>query len=437
LLLTIAERTMFERLTQGDLPQAAWSFLWALLTVLVALAICTPLVRWLRERRYAIGETDGSDRLTSRATIAREFELPEADPDAATIGPLLDALHRPVNDLHKKANAYQRAYHNRAARCVICLAVALIMLGLSLTVYADSKAFKAYASAIDVFALLITFQQWLSALGANQRWVATRTKTELLRQWAFLTTLLNWNKPEDAIAMAPGMFERKERDIEDNVVQDRLRIWWRRLLGLFGKKRFPATKIEERMAAYWSSSRDEHARKLAGLKLPPGDLALYIYRRPIRQLAWFRLAQVRLHQQAKHRERWLATCYTVSVVLALIKLAMVYQQEIGARFPMIADLLGALSINAVSMALLAMTVLSTAATALYLSRNDRSLLHRYAAQERAVEGWLKEFCGAPKESAAGEVDRLEERLLDFEALMVDEMIDWLHISAHDTLELAV
>jgi hypothetical protein len=297
--------------------------------------------------------------------------------------------------------------------------------------------FKAYASAVDVFALLITFQQWLAALGANQRWVATRVKTELLRQWAFLTTLVNWSKPESAIASALEMFENKAGEIEDKVVQDRLSVWWRRLLSLFRKKRFPDTTIEERIAAYWRMSRDEYERRLEGLRLPAGDLAHYISRRPIRQLAWFRLAQVRLHQQAKHRERWLAICYTASVILALIKLAMVHQQDIGTEFPAAADFLGTLSMDTVSMALLGMTILSTAATALYLSRNDRSLLHRYAAQERAIEGWLKEFGGAAKVSAAGAAIRLEQRLLDFEALMIDEIIDWLHISAHDTLDLTV
>lgn len=256
---------MLEGLTDGSLLQAVWGLPAALLTVLIALGVFTPAVRWLREKRFAIPETEGSDPPTSRAAIARGLGLPDVASLTTTLGPLVDALYRPANNVHEKANHHQRSYHNRAARCVICLTVALITLGLSLTVYSDWKAFKVYASAIDVFALLITFQQWLAALGANHRWVATRTKAELLRQWTFMTALANWNKPENAMASAQALFAAKEQDIENNVVQDRQRVWWRRLLGFFLKKRFPSTTIEDRITTYWTKSWDEHVQTLAGL----------------------------------------------------------------------------------------------------------------------------------------------------------------------------
>jgi hypothetical protein len=89
------------------------------------------------------------------------------------------------------------------------------------------------------------------------------------------------------------------------------------------------------------------------------------------------------------------------------------------------------------MTLLAATTISAALTSIYLSRNDRSLRHRYAAQERRIEGWLRRVWQRPGAGAAqpptAEVFTAE--VLDFEELMLEELIDWIHISAHDALEL--
>src|SRR5262245_2089579 len=115
--------------------QAVWTFPLALMIVLVSLAIFTPIIRRARERRYAIREAQGSDR----ASIAKQFEIPEIQPETTSIATSLEELYRPVAQVHKTANRYQQTYHNRVARCVICLAIALIALGLSLTVFHDEQ----------------------------------------------------------------------------------------------------------------------------------------------------------------------------------------------------------------------------------------------------------------------------------------------------------
>jgi hypothetical protein len=120
-----------------------------------------------------------------------------------------------------------------------------------------------------------------------------------------------------------------------------------------------------------------------------------------------------------------------------VKAAMAHKQDlIPAVIPEI-HLLNALSMNVVAMVLLTMTILSTAATALYLSRNDRSLFHRYSTQERRIRGWLAEFvkCFQPGAMRPEEIVAVQRELLKFEDLMIDEMIDWVHISSHDTFEL--
>ena len=87
------------------------------------------------------------------------------------------------------------------------------------------------------------------------------------------------------------------------------------------------------------------------------------------------------------------------------------------------------------------TAVSAALSSRYLGRNDRSLLHRYAAQERKIEDWLESFL--PKVPGIGtltaapvSVLSVGKDLLVFEDLMVDELVDWIHVTQHDTIELA-
>jgi hypothetical protein len=106
------------------------------------------------------------------------------------------------------------------------LTVALVALGLSLTVLRDDADGKAVAAAIDIFALLVAFHQWWTSHSANHRWITTRARAELLRQWTFLTALLS---PVTEGGRAEELFRERERVIEDQVVQARMGMWWRRM----------------------------------------------------------------------------------------------------------------------------------------------------------------------------------------------------------------
>jgi hypothetical protein len=81
-------------------------------------------------------------------------------------------------------------------------------------------------------------------------------------------------------------------------------------------------------------------------------------------------------------------------------------------------------------------------TAYYINQNARSLIHRYYTQERRIESWLVEF------NRRWSFDRLQAQPLDetgkaavrahilnFEGLMIEELVDWVHITTHDAIEL--
>jgi hypothetical protein len=83
--------------------------------------------------------------------------------------------------------------------------------------------------------------------------------------------------------------------------------------------------------------------------------------------------------------------------------------------------------DVVSYALLTMTILSAAATARHFNRNDRSVFHRYVLQDRSISNWLKSL---QPSTAIGESQITY--LLDFESIMVDELIGWIHITSRGT-----
>ena len=93
--------------------------------------------------------------------------------------------------------------------------------------------------------------------------------------------------------------------------------------------------------------------------------------------------------------------------------------------------------------LLIITGMSAAMTAYYINQNSRSLVHRYNTQQRFITGWLMRFnerwnfTSLPSLTidAAAKNDMRAE-ILHFEDLMIEELIDWIHITSHDAIELA-
>jgi hypothetical protein len=86
----------------------------------------------------------------------------------------------------------------------------------------------------------------------------------------------------------------------------------------------------------------------------------------------------------------------------------------------------------ISAALLVVMVLSAAATNAYISRNERSLMHSYHAQERRIRTWFESFAATSAGGAAGH-DTLDA-VLAFEEIMLNDLLDFIHITSRDVIE---
>jgi hypothetical protein len=134
----------------------------------------------------------------------------------------------------------------------------------------------------------------------------------------------------------------------------------------------------------------------------------------------------------------MAVLFVLSIILAAGKAVLVFNSSDLAELER-ATGSGQRLVEYITFGLLAVTMLSTALTTLYLSRNDRSLSHRYATQERRIEEWLRRVLKsnvAGPGTDCGNDQRMKDEALEFERLMVDELVDWIHISSHDAIELA-
>jgi len=93
--------------------------------------------------------------------------------------------------------------------------------------------------------------------------------------------------------------------------------------------------------------------------------------------------------------------------------------------------------------LLIVTGISAAMTAYYINQNSRSLIHRYNTQQRFISNWLDNFNETWKLSDLSSVpldlgakDDMRTQILIFEDMMIQELIDWTHITSRDVIELA-
>jgi hypothetical protein len=421
-------------------------YLWLGLRAAVLLGVAAELIARvtvrLRARRFEIGEGRESEALRGR--IAGELGIPEVGPSQTRSFRTLDDLRQPLMLLHEGSNSLQALYHMRVARCIACLGLALTVLGLSLTVLHGDPAFEEFAAIAEVIALGLALVHWWTARMANHLWIAARTKVELLRQWTFLRAFLPPAGDHARAYQAQRLFDAKAAEIDAALSNSPPAGWWQWIASLLRPRPDPeqlTETLEEQVRRYWDKTRAGHAAPPAPGTVAPADLHLYLRRRPVRQLAWFQIARKRLRRSGRLREDVMARLFLVCIVLAIGKVALVVWHHLASAGAaashgvMVTTIPTVISI--IAMALLAATTISAALTSIYLSRNDRSLRHRYAAQERRIEGWLRRVWQRPGAGAAQlpTTEVFTTEVLNFEELMLEELIDWVHISAHDALEL--
>lgn len=377
-----------------------------LLAMLAAIAFTTRR----RSRDYRRFE----DR--SREELGRKFPIPSIAQSAAE--ERRNALSQPVNKVHQSANQSQTRYHHAVVGSAACIAVAFVALVLgslpeevwqAMPVrHSDVERVLTWIDAIAIITVLILFYVggW-----ANRQWLRARAGTELLRQYQFLSVVFP----------IPGLGpegDESQFDREADAIKARVQDG-------------SVSEIIARIEGFWSERRASIAKRSleAEFHLPTDALLMYLRRRALRQQGWFRDSKARLERLANRRKRLLLGLYLVSVAIAAVKLVLFLRSGHSPWFLL--------------PTLLIMTGISATMTAYYVNLNARSLIHRYNTQERRITQWLEEFNGlwsfanlpSARLDAAAKAD-ICARILQFEDVMIEELIDWTHITSHDTIELA-
>jgi hypothetical protein len=207
--------------------------------------------------------------------------------------------------------------------------------------------------------------------------------------------------------------------------------------------------LARRIVSFW------YARRGSILKRPPAEARIdaptvlaYLHRRPLRQLGWFTESHRRLESQSTVRKQLLLWLYFATLVLFCIKLRILFaggNEQVAVASSHIVTL-HAVEIfsKCISFASLMATGFSAAMTAYYFNQNTRSLIHRYRGQKRRIEDWFESLdvartlAGLSQSEAAPAIkSEVRERVLAFEYLMIEELLDWISISQHDVIEISL
>jgi hypothetical protein len=276
----------------------------------------------------------------------------------------------------------------------------------------DRSSLELLLNWIDTIAILFVLILFFYGRRVCRPWIAGRVGAELLRQYQFLGVVF-----PGAISPAPADDLKTQFDIEADLVTKRVQDG-------------SITDIAARIERFWSARRASiESRTLTEADFTADALLVYLRRRALRQLGWFSDSKARLECIAERRNIVLLSLYCITALLAVIKHVLFLY---GGHSP--AYLLPLLLI---------VTGLSATMTAYYINQNSRSLIHRYNTQQRFIAGWLAtfnerwNFASLPSLTidVAAKND-IRAQILRFEDLMIEELIDWSHITSHDAIELA-
>jgi hypothetical protein len=389
---------------------------WGLLAPLIAVAITVAamqaavvLTGAIRGRDFRRFEDQSKER------IARRFPIPTVDQSTAEEG--RKSISRFLDKAHQAASAAQTTYHNAVVRSAGCLVLAFLALAFGTLrpddwpVWLDWRSLELVLSWIDATSIIVVLILFLYGRMISPPWIASRAGTELLRQYQILRVVF-----PNTISSDPAD-DQTQFDIEADLVATRVQDG-------------SITDIVARIERFWSTRKASiESRMLTDENLTTDALMVYLQKRARRQLGWFIDSKARLEHIAKRREILLLSFYCIAAALAVVKLAWF--------------LCGGHSPPYLLPVLLIVTGLSAAMTAYYINQNSRSLIHRYNTQQRFISGWLVafnerwNFAGLPSLTIdlVGKND-MRAQILRFEDLMIEELIDWIHITSHDVIELA-
>jgi len=367
----------------------------AAVTVAAGAAMLTPRMRSRLYRHEKGSKSDGAS--TAGPDPGRSAE--EQAEDAATKA-LLMAEHRAAIDLQVRTLRHLMSVAASLTAAFLCTALAA-------TVLSEAHDFHLFAATLDVAAFGLVLWSFVMATRCRKSWLASRAVTEMLRQWSVV----------DRILLAPDDFELGFKAMRDRA-RNALRAHDRDFAAVV--LRFGRLRLEEIGEA------------LSALPaVPAGRVRYYLDRRPARQRRWFATAEARVSGQGKRHRRTLMILFAFATVAALVKVALLLG---WLRWP------GA--VDWTMLALLVLIGLSATLTSVYLNQNIRSLSHRYRSQSRNIAWWFERHeslieAAERSEPLSGPLaSQLAAAVVEFETLMVDELVDWIVITDHDSLEIA-
>ncbi|MGA8612835.1 MAG: hypothetical protein WB760_14285 [Xanthobacteraceae bacterium] len=370
--------------------------------------ICVRLHEATQSKRYA---AQRRRRQEIFARLQDRFKLPPYQPYARADG-LLDL----VASAHLTSIAAQRRYQRQIVRSSASLALAFVALAASVTLAHNFPTVKKVLTSIDLIALIFVLYHFVTARRSLSLWIDSRVRTELLRQYVFLSVLFP-SAPEFSAALdLTSSFEKEQERIDREIINP-LRGNLAEAIRIFWKLRY---KTIHRI------STETH-------DLNPNLLRLYFNDRCLKQVAWFSASRERVNRIDENRVLLLKVLYGTSIVLASAKLISLYA-------PLQLDLP---LVEMLALALLITTGGAAALTAFYVGQNARSLIHRYHAQELDAMQWVNDFDASYRNDLMvvmnGDTFRanneMRTAILHFEGLMIKELTDWVDISEHDSIEL--
>jgi hypothetical protein len=391
------------------------AFVLAIAIVAVVVPIATLCARTLRARKYHRFDNQ------SEKALKRQFPLPVAGGSAAeqrrtSFSPFLDSAHQ-------AANAQQTRYYMAVMGSTSCLVLAFLALAFGTLGLEENRPFLASVlNWIDVIAILFVVLLYYFGRTANKRWLPARAGVELLRQYQYLSVAF-------PSVVSPGPDANPKSQFASEAVRIAAEV-----------EQGEVADIVRRIDRFWTIRKSEiAAHALTEADVTADAIATYLQRRVRRQLGWFTDSKARLESSAAFRETTLPILYWLTFALAVFKIASFLRPDCFNA--LLSPWLNWHSL--LSSTVLIITGASAAMTAYYINQNTRSLIHRYYTQQRLIIRWLNDFnerwgfAGLlERHFTLAEKDAVRSEILHFEDLMIEELIDWTHITSHDAIELA-
>jgi len=383
--------------------------------------IAAVLTNKIRRKDYKSYEdwsaSDLKDRFPLPETIAEVYQS-AAEQRRKTLSQL-------VARVHQVANKAQTTYHDAIVGSAGCLVLAFLALATNTLFLAlaqnslrlESRALDYLLNWIDVVAIVAVLFLFIYGQNANSRWIRHRAAVELLRQYQYFKVIFPHAITPEPIDNLEAQFDIEADQIASHVQSRKI------------------SEINTRINRFWlqrKASLASHA--FMDDDLSPEALAIYLAKRVRRQLGWFIDSRERLKHIADRRKDWLFRLYIFMVALALGQLMSFFPALFRENW----------NWHHVALPfLLLVTGGSAAMTAYYINQNSRTLTHRYNTQQRFINRWLEDF-DYPWSSKVlplqkfndAEKRRMRDEILRFEDLMIEELIDWAHITSYDSIELA-